>query len=400
MAAELPADSGWLNPGVRGIGVASLLADVGHEIPTALLPDLLTTTFGAPASALGLIEGVSDGLAGVARVGGGALADDPTRRRGVAVGGYTTTAVLAAGTGAATATWQVGVLRAGAWTARGLRVPARNALLADVVDQAAYGRAYGFERAMDNLGAIVGPLLAIGLVAAFGTRTAIGLSVLPGLGAAVAIVYAIRHTAATRDRPRSPIRLQIRPVLAAPGMRRLFAGISAFELGNAAATLLILRATELLDAGHSHDHAVTLALGLYVAYNAAAAATSLLVGRGIDQRTPRLGLVLGAGAFAAAYLGLTLEISNWAGLLPWFVLAGIGIGCAETAEHAAVATDAPERVRGSAFGLLAGIQSLGNVAASTVAGILWTALSPAWAFGFLAAAMALAVVILVRPAPG
>jgi len=160
----------WRMPGVRGIGAASLLADVGHEVPTALLPSLLTSTLGAPAAALGLIEGVSDGLAGVARLGGGALADDPKRRRAAAVGGYTTTAVLSGLIGAATSAWQVGALRAAAWTARGLRVPARNALLADVVPAHVYGRAYGFERAMDNLGAIAGPLLALGLVAVLDIR--------------------------------------------------------------------------------------------------------------------------------------------------------------------------------------------------------------------------------------
>jgi MFS family permease len=111
------------------------------------------------------MEGISDGLAGLARFGGGALADDPSRRRAIAVGGYTTTAVLSSVTGAATSVWQVGVLRAGAWAARGLRVPARNAVLADIVDPAVYGVAYGFERAMDNLGAIGGPILAIALVA-------------------------------------------------------------------------------------------------------------------------------------------------------------------------------------------------------------------------------------------
>jgi hypothetical protein len=113
----------WLGPGVAGIGTASFLADVGHEIPTALLPNLLTATLGAPAAALGLIEGIADGPAGW-----GALADDPRRRRALAVGGYTTTAVLSSLIGAATAVWQVGMLRAGAWAARGLRVPARNAL--------------------------------------------------------------------------------------------------------------------------------------------------------------------------------------------------------------------------------------------------------------------------------
>ena len=110
------AATSWLTRGVAGIGAASFLADVGHEIPTALLPNLLISTLGAPASALGLIEGVSDGLAGVARLGGGALADDPSRRRAIAVGGYASTAILAAGTGGATAPWQVAVLRAGAWS--------------------------------------------------------------------------------------------------------------------------------------------------------------------------------------------------------------------------------------------------------------------------------------------
>lgn len=154
------ADQPWLTKGVAGIGSASLLADAGHEIPTALLPSLLTSTLGAPAAVLGLIEGLSDALAGAARFAGGALADDPRRRRTVAVGGYTGTAALAALTGVATAVWQVGVLRAAAWTARGLRVPSRNALLADVVPASAYGRAYGFERTMDNLGAVIGPLPA------------------------------------------------------------------------------------------------------------------------------------------------------------------------------------------------------------------------------------------------
>lgn len=178
-------------PVFKGIGAASLLADVGHEIPTALLPSLLTSTFRAPAAALGLIGGVADALAGAARFAGGALADDPHRHREIAVGGYTATAVLSAGIAAAQAVWQIGLLRCGAWLARGLRVPARNAPLADVVPAKAYGRAYGFEWAMDNLGAILGPLLALGLVALVGVRGAIALSVIPGLLAAAAIVYAL-----------------------------------------------------------------------------------------------------------------------------------------------------------------------------------------------------------------
>jgi MFS family permease len=211
MPAAVP-ESGWFTAGVRGIGAASFLADVGHEVPTALLPALLTSTLGAPAAALGLIEGIADASAGVARLAGGAIADDPARRRSAAVAGYTATAVLSSLIGMCTSVWQVGALRAGAWAARGLRVPARNALLADLVPASAYGRAYGFERAMDNLGAIGGPLLALALLAVFSVRTTILISIVPGLLAALAIIYAIRQTPRATSREHVPLRLRVRPV--------------------------------------------------------------------------------------------------------------------------------------------------------------------------------------------
>jgi MFS family permease len=359
----------WLTPGVRGIGTASFLADVGHEIPTALLPNLLTVTLGAPAAALGLIEGVSDGLAGATRLAGGAIADDPQRRRAQAVAGYTTTAVLSSLIGAATAVWQVAVLRAGAWAARGLRVPARNALLADIVPASRYGRAYGFERAMDNLGAIVGPLLALALVGLVGTRTAIFLSVIPGLLAALAIVYAIRHAPRAEERDRQPLRLRVRPVLSGR-LGRLMVGVSAFEFGNVAATLLILRSSELLAPGRSQDRATQLALGLYVAYNVAATVASIPAGRLGDRRGAVLVLVLGVGLFGLAYVG--------------FAAGGTS-----------VLALAPIELRGSAFGLLAAVQSFGNLAASAVAGLLWTLASPRVAFAYLVAWMVLALVGLL-----
>jgi MFS family permease len=383
----------WLTPGVAGIGTASLLSDAGHEIPTALLPSLLTATIGAPAAALGLIEGVADGLAGAAKLAGGALADDPSRRRAVAVGGYATTAVLSSLTGVATSAWQVAAMRTGAWVARGLRVPARNALLADVVPAGAYGRAYGFERAMDNVGAIVGPVLALGLVAVVGVRWAIGLSVIPGLLAALAIVYAIRKAPRMPRSERTPVRLRVRPVLRGR-LGRLLASIVAFEVGNVAATLLILRATELLTPSRGITSATVLALLLYTGYNVAAATASVPAGRVAD----RLGgngpvLVLGGGVllFALAYGGFAVVGASLALLALPFVAAGVGIACVETAEHAAVAAMAPATVRGSAFGVLAAVQAGGNLAASTVAGILWTTVSAPAAFGYLAAWMLIAV---------
>ena len=385
----------WLNRGVGGIGAASFLADVGHEIPTALLPSFLTSTLGASASALGLIEGISDGLAGGARIVGGALADDPERRRVVAVGGYTTTAALGALVGAASSVAQVAVLRAGSWLARGLRVPARNALLADLAPPEVYGRAYGFERTMDNLGAIVGPLLALVLVGLVGTREAIYLSIIPGLLAALAIIYAIRNTKAPKRAKRTPIRIRIRPVLQGR-LRPLMGGITAFEVGNVAATLLILRATDLLEPGRSHDGAVQLAIALYIAYNVAATLGSYPAGHVSDRIGPTRVMLLGVAFFGLAYAGFAINTDSVVLLGLWFVLAGFAIGCVETAEHAAVASDAPTHLRGSAFGLLAGVQSFGNLAASAVAGVIWTAISPTAAFVYLTAWMVIAAALFIR----
>jgi MFS family permease len=351
---------------------------------------LLTGTLGAPAAALGVIEGVADGLAGAARFGGGALADDPQRRRAIAIGGYGTTAVLSGLIGIATSVWQVAILRSAAWGARGLRVPARNALLADVVPAEAYGRAYGFERMMDNLGAILGPLLGIVLVAAVGVRDAILLSIIPGLLAVAAIVYAIRAAELPQVRERQPIRIQVRPVLRGE-LGRLLGAVGAFELGNIAATLLILRATDLLRPEHGADRAAQLALALYTAYNVAATLISIPAGRHGDRRRPVEVLAGGTIAFALAYVALALTGASMIVLAVGFVLAGIGIGCVETAEHAAVAALAPVNLRGSAFGLLATAQSLGNFIASAVAGLLWTLVSPTAAFIYAAAWMLVAL---------
>jgi MFS family permease len=392
----------WFTPGVGGIGSASFLADVGHEVPTALMASFVTTTLGAPASALGLIEGISDALAGAGRFVGGALADDPHRRRTVAVGGYSATATLSALIGATTSVVQAGALRGAAWAARGLRVPARNALLADVVSDGAYGRAYGFERTMDNLGAIVGPLLALGLISLVSIRTAILISVIPGLLAAAAIVYAIHQAPRPKLTQRTKLRFQVRPVLHGP-LGRVIAGFAAFEVGNVAATLLILRATDLLTPARGLHAATQIGIALYVVYNITATITSFPAGGVSDKlgrRGPLLVTAAGVAAFLLAYALFAISGPLIAVLAAAFAVAGVGIGCAETAEHAAVAAFAPDQLRGSAFGLLATVQAIGNLAASAVAGLLYTVTTPTIAFTYLAVWMLIALATLGWAATG
>lgn len=392
-ANEPQVEEPWLNRSVAAIGGADFFADLGYEIPTSLLPSFLTSTLGAPAAALGLIEGFADGLGGVARLAGGAIADDPARRRKTAVGGYTATAVLTAAVGAATAVWQAGALRVAGWIARGLRAPSRNALLAEAVPEGAYGRAFGYHRAMDNLGAMGGPLLAIGLVAVFSIRTAILLSIIPGLLAALSILIGIRAIQKPKEVERRALRLRVRPVMQGR-LGRLLLAVSAFEIGNAAATLLILRTTNLLDVNYSHNHATQIALGIYAGYNLAGVVASLFAGRLGDRRGMLRVLVLGVTGFAFAYAGFAVVGSSIVLLAALFALAGIALGFIETAESAVVAKLAPSEILGSAYGLLAAIQSFGNFAASAIAGALWTLISPRVAFAYLACWMLVSLTAL------
>ncbi|HSJ45155.1 MAG TPA: MFS transporter, partial [Euzebyales bacterium] len=151
-------------------------------------------------------------------------------------------------------------------------------------------------------------------------------------------------------------------MLASP-VRRLAPGIGLFEVGNVAATLLILRATELLTPIRGAAAATSTALALYVGYNVAATVGSVPAGRVTDRRGSVGVLAAGAGLFAVAYTGLAITGPAVAVLGGCFALAGVAIGCAETAQHTAVATLAPTEVRGSAFGLLAATQAFGNLIA-------------------------------------
>lgn len=307
------------------------------------------------------------------------------------MGGYTATAVFSSLIGVATAVWHVGALRTGAWLARGIRGPSRNALLADLTREGTYGRAYGFERSMDHLGAVGGPLLALGLVAAFGIRGAILVSGLFGLMATLSIVYAIRHIEKPKARERRPIRIRIRPLLEGR-LRRIWLPIGAFEMGNLATTLLILRATELLTPERGIDAATSVALLLYAGHNLVGTLSAIPAGKAADRWGFRPILTVGFAVGLVSYLGFGLVGPTVALLAAAFAGAGLMMGIVETAENGMVAEAAPEDIRGSAFGLLAGIQSFGNLIASGIAGLLWTLVGPLAAFLFATAGMAVATV--------
>jgi len=385
--AQAPGE--WLNAGVVGVGAASLCSDASHEMVTSLLPAFLTSTLGAGPAALGAIDGVADALTGVSKLVGGPLANDPPRRGRLAAGGYLGTAVATAAIGLTVAVWQVAVLRAIAWVSRGVRSPARDMLLTDLASRDAYGRAFGVERAGDNAGAILGPLLAASLVAVIGIRDAMLLSIIPGVLAAVAITVAARRVRRTLKPAagRRTLALHLAELRRA-GLARTLTPVAMFELGNVATTLLILRTSDLLQAGGRDASAATsLAILLYAAHNATASLAAIGGGHLADRLTARHVFTAGAAVYIAGYLVFAVGWTPWPVLLLGFALCGVGIGFAETAESTLIARALPERLRSNGFGVLGLTQAFGDLGATLVAGLLWSLLSPNVAFGYAAAWM-------------
>src|SRR5277367_1850205 len=142
---------------------------MGHEMATAVMPAFLAS-FGASAPMLGLIEGVADGVSSFAKLGSGAFSDKLRRRKPLAIVGYFLTAAGMASFALATNAWQVLAGRVAGWLGRGIRSPVRKVLLAEATTKETYGRAFGLERAMDSAGAVLGPALALALVAPLGMR--------------------------------------------------------------------------------------------------------------------------------------------------------------------------------------------------------------------------------------
>lgn len=376
-------DDTWLTPGVASVGAASFFSDAGHEMATSLLPGFVTGVLGGGASALAAIDGVADALTGLSKLAGGPLAAEPKRRGWLARSGYLGTALATAGIGLTTAVWQVAILRAIAWMSRGIRSPARDMVLTDLTRRHGVGRAFGLERAGDNLGAILGPLMASALVGLLGVRWTILFAFIPGILAAIAISIAVREAGSNLSTGKAKARLSLNlRELRQEGIWRTLTPISLFEVGNLANTLLILRATDLLtEEGWQSGAAASVAVLVYAGHNALAVVGALLAGRLTDRRGPRVAFGLGALSFVAAYLVFAFG-SGPTAVIVGFALAGIGIGLAETAESAVVALSVSAPNRSHAFGLLGLVQSIGDLGATVVAGLLWTLVSPQLAFGY------------------
>ena len=382
-----PAGPSWLNRTTLGVSLGSLFSDVSHELATAVLPSFLVA-LGAGPAVLGWIEGSADGLSALAKLWGGVAADRVRRRKPLASVGYLVTAVGTAGIGLCTAAWQVALCRIAAWIGRGSRSPARDVLMAEGAPPEAHGRAFGLERAGDAAGAVLGPLLAMFLLARGVSPGHLMLvSLAPGLLAFLSIALLV----AERPHVPRPAGLGLRHELAGtgPAFRSYLRGILVFGAGDFSRTLLILYATQHLTGTLFSLSGGAAAVALYVLHNAVSTLASFPIGALADRLGHRRVIVGGYVLAAATTLGFALAPPSAAWLLLLFAASGVYVASEEVAEKSYAASLLPAARRGAGMGLLAATNGVGDMLSSALVGSLWSVLpDPAWGFAAAAALQA------------
>jgi MFS family permease len=383
---------------VRRLGLVSLLTDASSEMIYPLLPSFLTGVLGAGPAFVGLVEGLAESLASLAKVVSGRVSDRMRRRKPLIVAGYTLSSIARPLVAAAAAPWHVLTVRIVDRIGKGVRGAPRDALLAQVTPPEDLGRAFGFQRAMDHAGAVVGPLVASALLFLhLDLRTVFALAAVPALVCVLVLVFGVREAprgaplaspdaAAPEDSPR--------PETTAPGLRRLLAVLGLFTLGNSSDAFLLLRA---------QDAGVTLPLIpiLWTAHHVVKSAASTAGGALSDRVGRRATIAAGWLLYAVAYAGLGLAASAGAVWL-LFGVYGLHHALTEGPERALVAEMAAGDARGRAFGLYYAITGVLLLPASLITGALWQRVSPAAALltgAALALLAAIALVTVVREPP-
>jgi MFS family permease len=388
---DSPTSPRWLTRGVFGIGMASLFSDWGHEAATSILPAFLAS-LGAPAVALGIIEGVSDGLASFAKLAGGWIADRPAWRRPAGIVGYLTTAITTGAYAFAQSWPAVLLLRAIGWTGRGERGPSRDTLLSASVAPDQVGRAFGFERAMDTLGAVLGPLCAAALVGSLGIRGVLRWTFVPGIIAAISFAFLAPQAKGVAGHRALPFFTSLAQL---PRQYRHFlAGVFAHGIGDFAPTLLILRANQILAPQIGMTRAAALSVTLYTFHNLVSAAVTFPAGALGDRIGKRGLLAIGYLIGVLAFVGFIVVPPSLPALFLLFALAGAHQAFEQSLEKSLAAELIPSELRGSGFGVLATANGIGDLVSSVAVGALWSSVGPTAGFiyaGFFALLGALLV---------
>ena len=391
MISPEPAPRGRLGRNVLALAAVSFLTDVASDMTYPLLPLFLATTLGASATAVGAIEGAAESTAALLKLASGWLSDRVPRRKPLVLAGYGIASLIRPLIGLAQSAAQVLAIRVTDRIGKGIRTSPRDALIADSVDPAIRGRAFGFHRAADHAGAVIGPLLAFALLHWGGLelRHVFLLTAIPGALAVAALIFGVREV--PREATAKPRKLDLR----APLGRRFWSFLAVllvFTLGNSTDAFLLLRARDL---------GITEALIpiLWALLHVVKSLSSTPGGALSDRIGRKPLLVAGWILYAAVYFALGRADAAWQA---WalFAVYGIYFGLTEGVEKALVADLVPEDRRGAAFGWYNLALGIAALPASRIFGAIWDRAGAPVAFGFGAARALVAAAGIAFVAPG
>ena len=386
--AAAPPARAPLARNVLVLGAVSFLTDVSSEMIYPLLPVFMGTVLGASATSIGVIEGTAESTAALLKFGSGWWSDRIGRRKPLVVAGYALAGLMRPLIGLSQSVAQVLAIRVTDRIGKGIRTAPRDALIADSVDARSRGRAFGFHRAADHAGAVLGPLVAFVLLQGAGVdmRTLFLLAAIPGALALAVVIAGVREPPTLRSTEQAIV---VEPARFRALGRRYWAVVGVvliFTLGNSTDAFLLLRAADL---GVPIAQIPLLWAMLHVVKSLSSTPGGVLSDR-IGRRPL---LVVGWLLFAAVYFALGRATAAWQ---VWALVAvyGVYFGLTEGTEKALIADLVGPSVRGTAFGGYNLAISLGALPASVIFGLWWDRVGPRAAFDF-GAAMALAAAVLI-----
>jgi MFS family permease len=374
----------------------SLATDAASEAIYPLMPFFLTQVLGAGPISLGLIEGAAEAANSVLKIWSGRIADRVRTRRPLVLAGYALSSLVRPLI-SITRSW-AGVLavRVVDRVGKGIRTAPRDAMLATWASPQTRGKVYGFHRAMDHAGAVIGPVMAsLFLVFYPGAyRELFALAIVPG-AIAVTLIFFVREAevsplAAEANPTAAPSsQAALRPVSGdrlPRNLKAFFAVLALFTLGNSTDAFLLLKLT------NTAGSAQFIPL-FWAALHIVKASVSVIGGSFSDRVGRRIVISAGWLVYAAVYVGFAFS-ESLVSLLTWFLVYGFYFGLTEGTEKALVADLAPASRRGYAFGLYNAVIGIGALVASVLFGVLWNAFGPSIAFGAGSALALVATVLL------
>ena len=377
-----------LNPTVVKLGLVSLFADISSEMLYPITPIFLTTVLGASMTSIGLIEGVAEVIASTLKFYSGLWSDRVAKRKPFIALGYFISAIAKPFIGGATSWTHVLMARGFDRTGKGLRGAPRDALLAETVSEKIRGQAFGWHRAMDTMGAAIGPLLAVVYLTYAGEnlRSIYNLALIPGL-IAVGIVLSVKEQKTVQTVSAVKIRLSWAAWRQfSKNFKIYLASWGIFSLVNSSDVFLLLKARE-------SGLALNSVIFMYCFYNLVYAGMSPYFGKLSDRIPRKKVLILGLLIFCGVYSGFSLAEAQWHYWL-LFGIYGLYMAATEGVGKALAVDLVAPMLKASGLGALAFVTGIAGVFASVIGGVLWDNFGSYWTFIYGVAGALCSVVVL------